>query len=98
MKRTEQNTENHLSPEEVALFDEFMDETSLLSTSKAIKNKSGAVSPESLLAVLNDAKKLAHSLRSDSVSNEQSEEINTRLTHIETELADLKQKIAKLVN
>jgi hypothetical protein len=96
MKSTKQHNTNHLSEEEVAIFDEFLDETSLLSTSKAIKNESGAMSLQSLLAALNNARDLADSLQSNSVSNEQMEEINTRLADIEAELTDLKLKISKI--
>ncbi len=96
MKSTEQQSTNHLSEEELSTLNEFLDETSSSSTIKTAKNESGAMSLQSLLTALNSARELANSLQSNSASNEQSEEINTRLANIENEIAKIKQKISKI--
>jgi len=96
MKSTKQKTANHLSLEETALFDEFMDEQALPSTFSNMKDGTDNVSLELLLAVLNDAKKIINTLNSYAASNKPGEDINSRLTHIETELSALKLKITNL--
>ncbi len=96
MKSTKQHSTSDLSEEQLTFLDEFLDETSSFSTFKIAKNESGAMSLQSLLTALNNARELAGSLQSNSASNEQSKEINVRLADIETELADLKLKISKI--
>ncbi len=96
MKNTKQQNTNQSSEEELAFLDEFLEETSSSNTFKMAKNGSGTMPLQSLLAALNDAKKIAHSLRSNQTLSEKSKEITIRLTHIETEIAEIKQKISTI--
>lgn len=83
----------HIPPETDVLFEEFMTETDSLDTVSTDKELSN-VSPSSLLVVLNEAKALIGSLQSEKQLNSQSNEINSRLTHLEKELFELKEIIA----
>lgn len=97
MKSATMNIEDHISPEDIVLLDEFMDETSSFNASESTSG-APAVSPEALLSVLKDAKMLVRSLHSRQQPTEQTSEIISRLASVEAELADLKCKIADLIN
>ncbi|OEU66498.1 MAG: hypothetical protein BA863_06125 [Desulfovibrio sp. S3730MH75] len=97
MNETTTNTGNHISPKDRALLDDFMDETSSFDTSNSITNIPSA-SPEALLSLLKDTKKLVNSLHSGQEPTEQGKEIISRLKNVELELADLKSKVAAFIN
>lgn len=97
MNETTTNTENHISPKDRALFDDFMDETRSIGTSGST-SPSPSGSPEALLALLKDTKKLVNSLHSGQEPTELANEIISRLKNVELELADLKSKVAEFIN
>ncbi|MBW7991850.1 MAG: hypothetical protein FVQ84_17780 [Planctomycetes bacterium] len=97
MVYTTTNTENHISPKNRAILDDFMVETSSFEASESTSSMPSA-SPEALLSVLKDAKALVNSLQSRQEPNEHAKEIITRLANVEAELTDLKSKITDLLN
>lgn len=87
------HTDPHISPEAEILFDEFIAETDSLESLNT-ETQSSHMNPSSLLEVLHEAKALIGTLKSEKQINRQSNEINSRLTHLEKELVELKQIIA----
>jgi DNA anti-recombination protein RmuC len=90
-----QQTNPHITLETNVMFDEFMDETASLDVVSTHPKISSVVSPSSLLQVLNEAKVLISSLQSNNQVDHQSDAIISRLTHLESELSDLKELISK---
>ena len=97
MKRATINTEDHISPQDNKILNEFMDETSSFDAAEPTTSVPAA-SPEALLSVLKDAKTLVRSLHSQQEAAEQTSTIISRLANVEAELEDLKSKIADLIN